>query len=63
LNHVLGDTINLQRAIAADDNTWILLPLSGPQPTWRDLRLASCRLKMTHLRHARLKIAAAQIDI
>jgi hypothetical protein len=29
LNHAPGDTINPQRPIAADDNTLILLPLSG----------------------------------
>jgi hypothetical protein len=30
LNHARVDTVNLQRPIAADDNTRILLPLSGP---------------------------------
>jgi hypothetical protein len=40
LNHLPGDTINPQRPIAADANTLILLPLSGTQPTWRDLLLA-----------------------
>jgi hypothetical protein len=32
-------------------NTLILFPLSGAQPTWRDLLLASPRSKMTHQRH------------
>jgi hypothetical protein len=30
LNHAPGDTINPQEPIAADANTQILLPLSGP---------------------------------
>jgi hypothetical protein len=50
LNHAPGDTINPQRPIAADDNT-LIISASGPQPTWRDLLLASSRSKMTHQRH------------
>ena len=45
LNHAPSDAINPQRPIAADANALILLPLSGAQPTWRDLLVASSVLK------------------
>ena len=50
LNRAPGGTINLLRPVEADANTLILLALSGSQPTWQDLLLASSRSKMTHNR-------------
>ena len=41
------------RPVEADADTLILLPLSGAQPTWRDLLLASSRSKMTRCRQRR----------
>jgi hypothetical protein len=45
--------------IAADTNTLISLPLLGAQRTWRDLRLASSRSKMTKGDLARYEIWTA----
>ena len=52
-NHAARGIINLARVRAMTDaNTLILLPLSGAQPTWRDLLLASSRSKMTKSRRS-----------
>jgi hypothetical protein len=59
LNHAPGDAINPLRPVDADANTLILLPLSGAQPTWRDLLLASSRSKMTLSGHWALAARAS----
>jgi hypothetical protein len=51
LNHAPGDTIT-RTARRVDANTLSLLPLSGAQPIWRDLLLASSRSKMTRSGHS-----------
>jgi hypothetical protein len=55
LNHAPGGIINPLGSVMTDANTLILLPLSGAQPTWRDLLLTSSRSKMTHLCHSTIK--------
>src|SRR6266545_53311 len=62
LNHAPGGIINPPGSVMTDANTLFCFRFRGAQPTWRDLLLGSFRSKMTPLRHARLRIAAAQND-
>ncbi len=49
LNHAPGGITNPPRPIMTDANTLISLPLSGAQPTWRDMLVAASRSKMTQM--------------
>ncbi|MGH9806663.1 MAG: hypothetical protein ACRD9W_05285 [Terriglobia bacterium] len=53
MNHAPGGIINPPRPFVTDANTLISLPLSGAQPTWRDIPVAASRSKMTRLEHRR----------
>ena len=58
MNHAPGGIINPLRPVVTDANTLISLPLSGAQPTWRDMLVAASRSKMTQRRQLSASLAA-----